>query len=401
MAKKKITKRTRAQKLANPAWRASIPTDQLPEKYRKMRERNATNKANAAAAANDPYAKVVQADTAQRYAPQEKAISGQKNASFQQQQNIDHWFDQYKQTVASAQAQTAQGYQQAGQQIDARANSAAEGPGGSPGAAQASASRRALTQSFGALMAGQGATQGAYLIDKGRIGEGERASQHVKEGGRLANINQALSDLQGEKGQYAITRRQQLEDAARKAALEDAAFGLNVQKAKDANENADLSRESSNANQKAQRDATARNQALTRAEARRKEALARKDKATAKDKKEEGRIKAKRQASAKLWGDVDAVKALIKNPKSVMDPKDKRDPSELSRAEVISLIRGDGAPEWAMTAAADIIDVGFIRKSHYDMLHAAGVSIPGKYRASKKNIPGGKTPDGIVTSLFG
>lgn len=228
-------------------------TKETFDKLRQRRQQAGTKKAappkpKADPRANDPGAitdpltpKRLDQETSAavrlKYKPQETAIAGQQRVSTAEQGNITNWFQQYQdavkaandkstaydagvQTAVNAQAQQAQTQ---AQQDPTEANS--------PQAQQAAAARRTTADSYGALLAAQGSAHNTYLADKGRIGAGEAADQHVKEHGRSVSLAQQLAALKGEEGDFATQYKATARDSERKNALEQAAFGLDTSKA--------------------------------------------------------------------------------------------------------------------------------------------------------------------------
>lgn len=194
--------------------------------------------------------KETNAATREKFAPVEQEIAGQQRSSDAQQGRIDDWFGNYQAqalaaeertkalnaqaqadvTARQAAAQTGDDQARAQLQQQAQADAAARGATVDPQTfaadAQAGAARRASTDSYGALLASQGAAQGAYMADKTRIGAGERANQHVLESGRRRTIDKSLEDVARQKGEFRIGYKAEARDKERKYGLERAAFDL-------------------------------------------------------------------------------------------------------------------------------------------------------------------------------
>jgi hypothetical protein len=169
-----------------------------------------------------------------KYQPQEDEFGAQQRVSAQQQTNIGNWFQQYQDAVAKAQGESAaydKGVQDA---ITARAAQAGTAdPGATPEAQQAAAARKTSEDSFGAMLAAQGSAHNTYFADKGRIGAGEAAQQHINEAGRSATLAEGLRKLLGEKGDFVTQYKSTARDAERKNELERAAFNLDTQTEQD------------------------------------------------------------------------------------------------------------------------------------------------------------------------
>lgn len=151
-----------------------------------------------------------------KYGPQQQQL-------VQQAISIPSWFKEYQDQLKASQAQQAAFNAGVQHGIDQRV-AADTGPGGSPEADQAAASRRALLGSFGNTLGAQAVSQNAFsgnLQDIGRL-------QQI---GAVQANQQAQRQLASDRGDYANTTRQTLREQAHKDRLENAAFGLNEQKA--------------------------------------------------------------------------------------------------------------------------------------------------------------------------
>lgn len=197
-------------------------------------------------AQDDPLALLVKADTRTKFHPLFQQIQQEKAGSAQQQKNITDWYGQYQQAVNAATDRTKTAYDAAGQTsqnlassasdvdtaqrtaMDKRAQEVAASRGTTAPqdstAQQASSSRRAATDSFGALLASQGAHQGAYLADAARIGAGAAVKAHVDESVRAANITKAQRDLLTQQADFKLQDYASKIEAQRKQVLEQMIF---------------------------------------------------------------------------------------------------------------------------------------------------------------------------------
>lgn len=202
----------------------------------------------------DPYKSQVDAAVDLEFGDTDLELAKQRRVSGQASLNVGDWWSGYQRDVEAARRRGQAGSQQAQQQVYGQANTARaqdqsqsakmdeeaqkqaalRGTTAGPNvAAQAQASRTALSSSFGGLVGAQGAAQNAYMADKYRIGGGIRASELQKEQGRGRQIDEEARKVASKKGAYRTSARASLVDAERKAQLEAAAFGLDVSKATD------------------------------------------------------------------------------------------------------------------------------------------------------------------------
>lgn len=247
-------KLTRAQQLKNPATRSKIPTSQLPAKYQKMRKANATK---AAAPPVDPLDTQARASADVAYGDAEQQLGAQQVQSAQIQQQVPQYFADYMNSLNRATDVTKQAYagaaaisqnavnstsaldtqQQAAQGQQMAQQSAIQGSAPSAAnaqlAQQASMSRRAAGDAQTGLIGGLGAAQVAYRGGQQVVGAQQQLKASGDEAARGRGIAAKRVSLAKEKGQYVVTTKQKLEDAAHTADLENKAFGLNVQKAND------------------------------------------------------------------------------------------------------------------------------------------------------------------------
>lgn len=190
-----------------------------------------------------------------RYRPEKLEIQSQQRASDARQGDITNWYAGYQQRVQEAtarqqaaqqaagtaitqmqtSAQTADDASRAQTQQAMQADAAARGVtvGTEPFKADldASAARRASTGSFGAMLATQGAARDALVADQARIGAGDEVQQHLQEAGRRRTLDKDMRELQADKGAFRVQYKADARESERKNALENAAFGLDQQKA--------------------------------------------------------------------------------------------------------------------------------------------------------------------------
>lgn len=181
------------------------------------------------------------AELALRYGPAEKQLG-------QRQQNVTHWFDQYKADLAAKGQQQAQMYQQAVAQTqqqaaqsqqaaadqrarldaEARADAASRGAtySGIPGlqSTAGAETRKGLADLMASLVGAQGAATTAYTADQSGVASASQLSEHLKG-------EKALEDLLKEKGAYGQDYMAKRRDAERQNVLENLAFGLKEQAA--------------------------------------------------------------------------------------------------------------------------------------------------------------------------
>lgn len=215
-----------------------------------------------------------------KYGPQETQYGQQIANSDAQQGRISTWFNEYLQKVAEARQQTDAAYAQAQANVqaqDAALNQSSQnqqsqvaqqntaqqnltGNAGDPNlaaqAAQASTARQALTNSFGAMLSTQGAAASTRGAERGAIGSLQALQAHQTESGHRAQILQQLQATEAEKGAFGVQYGADARDKERKYLLEQAAFGLNEQKAATdaadtANDNQQAATNADNANKNA------------------------------------------------------------------------------------------------------------------------------------------------------
>jgi hypothetical protein len=141
--------------------------------------------------------------------------------------NAVHYFENYKADVARANAEVA------ARTAAAQAQAAGLGPtvgpatGTAPGSegAAAAASRGVLQQNLSNYLGSQGNAYENYFTGRGTVGSAQELQTQLQAQAQIAQLAQ-------QKGAYQTSRLGELQTAAHRQALEDAAFGLNVQKAK-------------------------------------------------------------------------------------------------------------------------------------------------------------------------
>jgi hypothetical protein len=264
MAKKLTASQVKAR-LADPGKRSTIPTSQLPARYKAMRARAVASKKKTATL-DDPAAltapltprllgEQVTAATDLAYSAPTQELQGQRGVNAQMQANIPGWFDGYQASLARAtavqQAATAnavaaqqnaanttsaldtaqQGTQQAAMAADAQKRGASVDPQIAATAQQAAMARRGSADAFTGLTAGLGAATAGLAANREVVGAGQRVTAQQAERNVGLNLDKTARALATDKGNYATTFRQKLIDAEHTKTLENKAFGLNVEKA--------------------------------------------------------------------------------------------------------------------------------------------------------------------------
>jgi phage gp46-like protein len=264
MAKKLSAAQVKAR-LADPGKRSTIPTSQLPAKYRTMRARAVASRKRTAtlddpAALTAPLtprglAEQVAASTDLAYSAPTQELQGQRGVNAQMQANIPAWFDGFQASLARAtavqQAATAnavaaqqnaanttsaldtaqQGTQQASMAADAQSRGATVDPQIAATAQQAAMSRRGSMDAFTGLQAGLGAATVGLAANREVVGAGQRVTAQQAERNVGLNLDRTAQALATDKGNYATTFRQKLIDAEHTKQLENKAFNLDTEKA--------------------------------------------------------------------------------------------------------------------------------------------------------------------------
>lgn len=220
------------------------------------------------AGAVDPEA-IAQAQKAAadlRYDPMQKVLQGQVRASKQQTKRDQQYYKQYLNQVKNLQQGTADVYAGANQQL---AQAQAQATGGDAlltaiigqqrgqnaqmlgGSAQGAINPLAQAQSVRATNAlnnqarviGQGAAQGAYMIDQKRIGRRGKLEQRFTDQARTTDAKNKIVDLLREKGDYISSLYRDDQDAMRAFLLDL----MNTRQAqKDANRSYKLDKKAAN-----------------------------------------------------------------------------------------------------------------------------------------------------------
>lgn len=189
-----------------------------------------------------------------KFGPAQRQLNQERLVSDQRMANVGSWYDQYKRDIASAaqrsaqatamvqhdaysaahQAASADQQALAGQKTSAQADAAKRGVDvdqSAYNAAQAAISaRQAQGVSLGNLAGYQGQNQAAHMNELSAIASGQGVQARADEGARRREIEQSGRDLASQRGAFRVTYKQDRAEAARKAALENAAFGLDVTK---------------------------------------------------------------------------------------------------------------------------------------------------------------------------
>ncbi|MGH2761433.1 MAG: hypothetical protein ACRDLD_02445 [Thermoleophilaceae bacterium] len=182
------------------------------------------------------------------FRPEKQAIRREARAERGQRERISDYFDAYGEATQGANRATQSAYENAQKTLrdltasstasdtatrakadaEARADAKARGvtydPSQSQKSAAGSSSRRAASDTFGGLVATQGAGQAAYLIDKGRVGEGERVNQLLRSHARSRTIKKDKRALAREKRDYRRDYRTRARDTERQYLLEQMAL---------------------------------------------------------------------------------------------------------------------------------------------------------------------------------
>ena len=238
----------------------------------------------AAPLTRQTYNAELKAATGLKFGPQEAQLDSERRISGQQMANTESWYTDYLRAAEQAQQRGQQGFQQAAGNIrsttdqahqqslaqnaqlsqQAQSSAAKLGATANPEldaiAARAAQSRQATGNAQAGLVDSLGATNNAYMADRGRIGAGAKLSALQQEAGNRRKIEAAGRDLSTQKGQFRAEFRTQARKDERTYGLERAAFGLDTQKAAlDAADDA-----ADNAAARARLRATRRGQNITR-----------------------------------------------------------------------------------------------------------------------------------------
>lgn len=213
------------------------------------------------------YKKEINQRTRLEFNPLERSIQGDLAGSASRQNEIPGWFQQYQDKVSGAAATTAAAYDKANagfqqQSQNAQANDTASRQdmqqkassdaalrgvpmdyNGAQAALEAANARNNVQAGFAGTVGVMGANQAGYLADKGRIGTGEMINQLFKEQTRERGIRSDMRALAQKKGDYASQLASDLRESDRK-------YQLGQQTLKGENSRAQLSANTSSANNK-------------------------------------------------------------------------------------------------------------------------------------------------------
>jgi hypothetical protein len=202
--------------------------------------------------ARSPIDVQVASEATQKYQPQEQLLQGGLAQSAQDSANVGAWFKNYQDTINASSAAIQQAYQKGQQDVvnigqglsqaagsqgaandqSMAADAANRGTTVAPGVAQvgqqASGVRRDLAGSFAGMLASQGVGAQVAGADRSRIASGQGLEAQLKELQNRRGIQGQQISLAKDKGNFKVTEKAALTDAAHKSALEDKAFGLNV-----------------------------------------------------------------------------------------------------------------------------------------------------------------------------
>lgn len=238
-----------ARLLKNPNTRAAVPDRFLPKALLRKRLLNRSLDAPILPGADITRRTLAhnrEAATGLRYGDVDRSLQGRLAQNAQAQTQHAGWFDQYLAQVRDIEGRQQTQQAQAMQQIQGLGNAGASNQqqlagflqqqGVNPAQAaqtdaNASAIRNALTNSFGAMLASQGASGGDFLRTQELAGgqaKLEHLSDLLKQRGK---IDEDIKAVAKEKGQFRTTYEQDQKDAARKRILENQAFGLDTAKA--------------------------------------------------------------------------------------------------------------------------------------------------------------------------
>lgn len=236
-------KPTLAEKLRDPALRATLPDSALTPELLRKRRRNRRLNAPFVPGSDMTYGDVAR----ERKAATQLAYGPVESQLLQRQTNIPHWFDQYKQDLAAKQTAQRERYQQAvagvtaqgaatqeasnaeRARIDAemRADAASRGAtySGTPGqeAAAGTDVRKALVDAFAAALTSQGQAYDDFTAGQGTVASAAQLTETLRG-------QRALEDLEREKGAFGVDWTSKRRDQLHTQTLEDLMFKLNLGK---------------------------------------------------------------------------------------------------------------------------------------------------------------------------
>lgn len=265
--------------LKQPGLRAKLPDKYLSKEQQAQRK-----------IARDPYHKQIEALVREQFGPAEMELGQAIQGSDRRQQRIGDYFGQYQQELARAQARQQAVQQQAvqGQQMQAQAFTNLAGqvsdhqqramaadaatrrttvdPSVQKTAEDASLVRRNLSDLAATVMQGQGVNNNVMQEAAIAAATGMQARAREDETVRKGGLEAQLRELTGQKGAFRVKARGQLQDAERRAVLEDKAFGLDAATKINPETGRPYTVETATAN----REASSKNQAATRKSADRR-----------------------------------------------------------------------------------------------------------------------------------
>lgn len=203
-----------------------------------------------------------------QYGPELRSLEDEYGISRQQASNIGNWYGQYQTKLEGARTATAQAYAEAQAALDQNQQAASQqdeqlrgrlrqegledaelrgttyDASGDETAVQAQLARRAYGDMFEAGLQGAGATQSAYLADRGRIAEGQKLDQLTREARVAKNNRQATRDLLRDRGAFLVDFGRQQRADERQWTIEQKAFGLKKREFKSTKKQTRKARES-------------------------------------------------------------------------------------------------------------------------------------------------------------
>lgn len=380
----------------------------------------------------DPMDAQVIAATALQYGEADRALAGQRAVHQQQTAALPGYFQQYQDALRQATQVTAGAYgnaaaiqqnaanttsvldaqQQAaltGQmRTDAQARGATVDPAIAAQAQQAAMARRSTADAFTGLTGTLGAAETGFRANRQVVGAGQRLTAQRDEMNRGAAIEQQAGQLGREKGAFAVTAKQKLQDAAHTKKLEEAAFGLSVQKAETdvASDQARLdearrARETSDRNADQTRDLSAERVQLQRE----KDAYQRRNKlgpyapraakaggATAQQKKDAAKIRNNINTAAADARTLRGANVDIEDPKTRKPTGKTR---KMTESEIRAQLRKRYKDADIANAAMDLAIKGYVSAENQRRLKDRGIKLPASWLPKRK--PKAKGLAGLIT----
>lgn len=188
--------------------------------------------------------KISKAEANMAYGEADRAIKGQIRSSAQQQKRVGSWYDTFANEIAASRGEVQGAYDKANAGIagtiqtaaadDAARTAAVDanaanfaaltgGPadtGGARTAAAAQGQRNLYGATLAAPVAAQGANAYAYLTNEKNTARGEGIYQKIQERKRRQSLQQDRKALLKEKGQYRISKLNEMRDTEKDRALE-------------------------------------------------------------------------------------------------------------------------------------------------------------------------------------